>query len=884
MRAALCVVVYSSLALVLSQPPIPLVAQTPLGQPFNFNGSSVINNGLCSVEGADFAYTEVVDFAANTRTVYTTGCPNHFSACQFSNCAENVSLAVKRNLTITLPLYPQVAVVPKDLTCGIFDAGVALNGVIIRSVGEPRAVYTCVPPTRLILPTERGIYRPNTTRVPSVLGLGTSKTCSLWGDHDAVKDCGNIVPEEGIYYDKCGGRVDEFGVYNYKVLPPCLLAQLDALRETDLVISRAESGLPDPGPDAKVVSRGLHSAQIGWAMDGFPVYGPLGPDGIQMMSCILAAADPVFCIDSCGGYMGEMRFVDSFVYRYYMTGVPATGRCSDSVLNSGSCNRNSDKCCISAVPALSFAPYAIACLVGCALDDPYCVPSSVSGTTAFYNPKPVGKDLAVYLGSSETTIAAVAAAPTVQGTSPVDIKLSTTLLDALQSQEELISSVAGQQWTLFRFLHNRSLAVHKFDTQSTTVSGSTGGQMLVSADSYQMSLDGSSANTATVLSNSSFVSHGVGVELLRPTDQDTFINDMYMHRESNTLYLTLQSSIQATQLSNTSEFTPVVTSYIEVTIYGYSLGSKRGDVLSVKLGDNTADSIYWTSSDEIHATFTRILNSSPNGAVLANYSALDVSITTVGGSMLGPHLQPLTVLRSNSGRPVIVSVDIHVQSLNPHAIFVASSGWMYFSNLAAGFSGLLRCRLDGSLPEPLYLSRERIYAVNVVPLEYLGLDMVFFADAAKGGLFFVAIPASTEMIYDFPRGPTPLVGTNVELFILAGLVEPTALAYEPISRSLYLTTREGALYEIDVSFVASLVPKTRQFPELMFLLGDNIPNPLVHASSVGGNTWIRAIDLALPGRSRITALSVLPKLQDVVKANCDLRYSRLDYTSAWGET
>ncbi|CAM9273061.1 unnamed protein product [Ectocarpus fasciculatus] len=62
-----------------------------------------------------------------------------------------------------------------------------------------------------------------------------------------------------------------------------------------------------------------HSPIMGWAFDGFPIYGQLGPSGVEMLRCNTTGANETYCLDECGGYEGELPGVDFFLYRYYMT-------------------------------------------------------------------------------------------------------------------------------------------------------------------------------------------------------------------------------------------------------------------------------------------------------------------------------------------------------------------------------------------------------------------------------------------------------------------------------------------------------------------------------------------------------------------------------------
>ena len=86
---------------------------------------------------------------------------------------------------------------------------------------------------------------------------------------------------EGDTFDQCGGHSssDTEPSYHYHVPPVCLLRQLGAAE-----------GVPSP--------------QVGWMLDGFPIYGPLGPGGAAMKTC--AVTGGTFgvddCTDDCGGY------------------------------------------------------------------------------------------------------------------------------------------------------------------------------------------------------------------------------------------------------------------------------------------------------------------------------------------------------------------------------------------------------------------------------------------------------------------------------------------------------------------------------------------------------------------------------------------------------
>lgn len=121
-------------------------------------------------------------------------------------------------------------------------------------------------------------------------------TCSAW-DSDAVK-------HEGNTFNCVGGHASGSNagyVYHYHVPPTALLDSLGQSANTQ-------------------ASQTAHSPQIGWAYDGFPVYGPNGENGAMMAKCSTSAAVSNNCLDECNGQEKEISAVDAFKYRYYTTG------------------------------------------------------------------------------------------------------------------------------------------------------------------------------------------------------------------------------------------------------------------------------------------------------------------------------------------------------------------------------------------------------------------------------------------------------------------------------------------------------------------------------------------------------------------------------------
>ena len=325
-------------------------------------------SGLCDGAGYSWYYRETIDESAGTRIITTTSCPNHFSACQRSDCVGVESQGNVRVRTVKLPLYPTLASYPVTTLCSTVPVAIALNGV------------------------------------------------DIVGPTDDSEECGDAVNAEGVSFDKCGGHADTYGNYHYHIPPVCLLTQL---KDTDVA----------------------HSPQIGWALDGFPVYGPTGPAGVLMKPCSVQGADPIYCLDSCNGYLGATD-VDEFKYRYYMSGPTATGECSTAVKYSGSCARSDDPCCVSAVPPSQFYPYSIGCWRGCRLGDADCTESG-EGYNPGFAPSVSRSPTVVYDGTETTVQSFVTAVQAMQDASksrpetflPIDVPRETGLVEVKPGED-----------------------------------------------------------------------------------------------------------------------------------------------------------------------------------------------------------------------------------------------------------------------------------------------------------------------------------------------------------------------------------------------------------------------------------------------------------------
>jgi len=149
--------------------------------------------------------------------------------------------------------------------------------------------------------------------------------------------CGEDAVElEGDTFDSCSGHSNDGGNYHYHVTPSCLLDQL--------------------GDHSDVTE---HSPIIGWAFDGFPVYGPHGPGGDLIYPCNHSNANDSACLDECGGT--EQYEIDGFLYHYHIVG--PIGDLESSPTDP--------------LPDSSMQPYTIGCFKGVIYDWDILVGDSV---------------------------------------------------------------------------------------------------------------------------------------------------------------------------------------------------------------------------------------------------------------------------------------------------------------------------------------------------------------------------------------------------------------------------------------------------------------------------------------------------------------------------
>lgn len=272
-------------------------AQPPEGSPPNEgppDQNSDSSSGACDICGTMTTYMEsievdneyILDFI---RTIRGNGCPNHYSVCTGKEGVPGCSAigaegtdteANEQNFEYTIPARP-----------------------VLRE-GDPTDLE----------------YEMDS------LGIALNGV-SFYGGAVAPNELLDVTDEtsEWTAFDMCSGHSQLTGNYHYHFPPSCLIKQ-------------AEARNPSYG-----AAEG-HSPQIGWAYDGFPVYGPLYIDGVSVTSDMT---------DSCGGIQEEIPDLDNFKYRYYMTG-------DTSDLYSLPSNPK---------PAESDYPFLFTCRVGCTYEE-----------------------------------------------------------------------------------------------------------------------------------------------------------------------------------------------------------------------------------------------------------------------------------------------------------------------------------------------------------------------------------------------------------------------------------------------------------------------------------------------------------------------------------
>ena len=225
------------------------------------------NSNKCDMCGASTTYGEQLltgtldGVQVTKRTITANGCPNHYSVCTGKDGPPGCSAIGAEGTDTEAAEQDHVIDIPA-------------YPVIASSTTDNECVMGA---TAIAL---NGV---------SIFNGAVNQQCELVVTDDATS--------EWTSFDMCAGHAAS-GNYHYHFPPSCLVAQ-----------ANAQNPLSDG-----------HSSQIGWAQDVFPIYGPLGPGGVEIRNCGSSGADEFYCQDACGGFEGELSGVDDYKYRYYITG------------------------------------------------------------------------------------------------------------------------------------------------------------------------------------------------------------------------------------------------------------------------------------------------------------------------------------------------------------------------------------------------------------------------------------------------------------------------------------------------------------------------------------------------------------------------------------
>ena len=298
----------------------------------------------CDACGASARYTEhISDFVGySKRSITTSGCPNHYSYCTGKARADGC--AARGN-----------------------------EGSASQALDQDRLIY--IPGSPVIATAVTDIECQMGAVAVSLNGVSIYA-----GAVDTSCDLVDVTDEnsEWTSFDFCSGHSQASGDYHYHFVSTCLLTQAVSM----------------------TTSVEQHSPQLGWAYDGFPIYGPKGLGGVDMFhpaNGSACAAENTHCLDSCSGKRQEIPALDQFKYRYYFTG-PSSDLSSLPV---------------HPLPSPDDYPFSLKCYVGCTFEDLVagsCV-AAEAGVSDSYEASALDGYTEMFTGFSETRLCGTGIAP-----------------------------------------------------------------------------------------------------------------------------------------------------------------------------------------------------------------------------------------------------------------------------------------------------------------------------------------------------------------------------------------------------------------------------------------------------------------------------------------
>jgi hypothetical protein len=645
---------------------------------------------LCDISGKSSLYEEEIDMATRTRIIRMNSCPNHYSICQNAQCGGDMKTrSLKWFREIRVPLYPVLAEHPQDVTCTADMVGIASNGVGIFSPadgGKQECLFF------------KNDTRSRFGRTPCIAGY----------KGEGLLTCGDSMQLNRRQLDKCGGYSDEFyhnqyfsGLYRYTSLPTCLLNQLTTNNSLTVPPQSLRKG---------------HSVQLGWALDGFPIYGPTGIRGILMRRCGLEGAHPQICLDNCNGYSGRLPGVDEYIYRYYMTGNhtvtelngnpgelrPSCSkhvRLSNNKDGSERCERLTSPCCRSVVPDVSFFPYTLGCFRGCLLSTDLlkennertqqtCFLTSKPATTNTFIPSIVFNGAQLYNDTESQSlygnvVSSLRVASNLEENSEVATDGQSMVAPEMTSLLSSTSVLRDDRRVLYRnpfdlsldLLSARAMTRDELSNEVQTVRVESlilGG----SRDRSGLDLANSSLTTMNPIKNTIAFDEKEGTvnTLATVANTDHIFTGMVIDPRCNMMYFTDQQRIYKHVLDpeTAKPIHPVpvvvVGGIIKVDLFGFNLGVMYEDILQITVQENhVCTSIVHVNAQHVSCLLTTSI-AFVNDTVGASLHASDVMVRTVSGRTYGISLDAQVQVAAGVTRPIVTRVHFNRLPLVPYGL------------------------------------------------------------------------------------------------------------------------------------------------------------------------------------------------------------------------
>ena len=181
-------------------------------------------------------------------------------------------------------------------------------------------------------------------------------------------------------------------------------------------------------------------------------------------------------------------------------------------------------------------------------------------------------------------------------------------------------------------------------------------------------------------------------------------------------------------------------------------------------------------------------------------------------------------------------------------------------------------------------------------------ELLFYLDANLGTLQLITLPVNSKLEYKYDYDPfdpnnylayhydkqknltifqSPLLKDNIEICILSNLLEATGMYYN--EGFIYVVNNQGTLFEIDFKYISQIV-KNKYFEKLnsnstnysqLYSEYTSISSSLLDirdilssssSSSSSSSNWIKQIHVSIPSGSRITSISVLPSIKNLLSS------------------